>query len=122
MEYNPNSRIDTEEWLAADEPERMEAVRRYHRRHKIRLPNDRVHAIIHVIVENQVALGDSYPAKSVLVRLMREGLMAGPQYVPAWAMDLSYLTAFMSYAAFLGESDLSVERRRFDDAVAHAEE
>ncbi len=27
-----------------------------------------------MIVENQVALGDSYPAKAVLHRLMREGL------------------------------------------------
>ena len=29
---------------------------------------------MHVVVENQVAMGDEYPAKSVLERLMREGL------------------------------------------------
>jgi hypothetical protein len=33
-----------------------------------------VHALIHVVVENQVALGDKYPVKSVLSRLMAEGL------------------------------------------------
>jgi hypothetical protein len=30
--------------------------------------------LTHVIVENQVALGDAYPVKSVLLRLMEEGL------------------------------------------------
>jgi uncharacterized protein (TIGR02421 family) len=54
-------------------------------------------------------------------RLLREGLVTGPRYVPAWAKDLSYLTAFMSYAAFLGETDLSDDRRRYEDLIAHAE-
>jgi hypothetical protein len=36
--------------------------------------NDRIGATVHVIVENQVALGDAFPAKAVLIRLMNEGL------------------------------------------------
>ena len=55
-------------------------------------------------------------------RLLREGLVAEPRYLPPWARDLSYLTAFMSYSAFLGECDLSVERRRYEDLIAHAED
>jgi uncharacterized protein (TIGR02421 family) len=55
-------------------------------------------------------------------RLLREGLVIEPRFVPAWAMDLAYLTAFMSYAAFLGEGDLSAERRRYDDQCHRAEE
>ncbi len=39
-----------------------------------------------------------------------------------WASDLSYLTAFMGYAAFLGECDLVAERRRYDDLIARAED
>ncbi|MES1206442.1 MAG: flavohemoglobin expression-modulating QEGLA motif protein [Pseudomonadota bacterium] len=54
-------------------------------------------------------------------RLRREGLVIDPRYVPAWARDLSYLTAFMSYVAFLGEIDLSEDRRRYEDLIAHAE-
>lgn len=54
-------------------------------------------------------------------RLQREGLITGPRYIPAWARDLSYLTAFMSYAAFLGETDLADDRRRYDDLISHAE-
>ena len=55
-------------------------------------------------------------------RLLREGLIKEPAYLPAWARDLSYLTAFMSYSAFLGDCDLSVERRRYEDLIAHAED
>lgn len=52
----------------------MQLVTRYHRRQRIRLPNETIHAVIHVIVENQVALGDEFPAKAVLLRLMKEEL------------------------------------------------
>jgi uncharacterized protein (TIGR02421 family) len=55
-------------------------------------------------------------------RLLREGLVKEPTYLPPWAQDLSYLTAFMSYSAFLGECDLSVERRRYEDLISHAED
>jgi len=54
-------------------------------------------------------------------RLAREGLVNEPVYLPAWAKDLSYLTAFMSYAAFLGRSDLGAEQRRLEDQIARAE-
>ncbi len=54
-------------------------------------------------------------------RLRQEGLVIEPRYVPAWARDLSYLTAFMSFSAFLGEIDLSEDRRRYDDLIAHAD-
>jgi hypothetical protein len=72
--YDPEQPVEPEEWLALDEQERIEAVRQYHRRHKISLPNERLHAITHAIVENQVALGEAFPAQSVLLRLMAEGL------------------------------------------------
>ena len=39
-------------------------------------------------------------------RLRAEGLASEPRYVATWANDLSFLTALMGYAAFLGESDL----------------
>jgi hypothetical protein len=60
--------------MAHDEFERIDAVEQYHRRNKVRLPNVRVHALFHAIVENQVALGDKYPTKPPLARLMNEGL------------------------------------------------
>jgi uncharacterized protein (TIGR02421 family) len=55
-------------------------------------------------------------------RLLREGVVKEPIYLPAWARDLSYLTAFMSFSAFLGDCDLSVERRRYEALISHAED
>jgi uncharacterized protein (TIGR02421 family) len=55
-------------------------------------------------------------------RLLREGLVKEPRLLPAWALDLSYLTAFMGYTAFLGECDLPAERRRYEDQVGRAED
>ena len=74
LQYDPNEQINSDDWLALDESERIQLVRRYHRRQRIRLPNETIHAVVHVIVENQVALGDTFPAKAVLLRLMKEGL------------------------------------------------
>lgn len=72
--YEPDNPVDTEEWEALDEGERFTLVAEYHRRKLIKLPNSRLHALVHVIVENQVALGDEIPAQRTLMRLMGEGL------------------------------------------------
>jgi hypothetical protein len=74
LKYDPHVELNPGSWLALDESERIDSVIRYHWRQGIRLPDNTVHALIHVIVENQVALGDEYPVKSVLARLMAEGL------------------------------------------------
>jgi len=73
LRYDPHEHITSDAWLEFDESERMQLVARYHRRQRIRLPNETIHATMHVIVENQVALGDAFPAKAVLIRLMNEG-------------------------------------------------
>ncbi len=69
MKYDPQSQMDPEAW-ALDETERIGCVSEYHRRQKIHNPDD----TIQVIVKNQVALGDKYPARFVLSRLISEGL------------------------------------------------
>jgi hypothetical protein len=74
LQYDPDRHVDADAWFDLDESERIEAVKKYHRRAKVRLPNPNLHATTHVIVENQVALGDAYPVQSVLFRLMEEGL------------------------------------------------
>ena len=74
LQYDPDRHVDPDAWFEFDESERIEAVKEYHRRAKVGLPNANLHATTHVIVENQVALGDAYPVQSVLFRLMEEGL------------------------------------------------
>jgi hypothetical protein len=72
--YDPLEAPDPREWLALDEDERLELVKDYHRRARIRLPNLALHATAHAIVENQIVLGDETPARRTAERLMREGL------------------------------------------------
>lgn len=72
--YDPDRAPDPEEWLALDEMTRMDLVSQYHRKHRVRLPNVQAHAVIHTIMENQVALGDEIPVAATLRRPMAEGL------------------------------------------------
>jgi len=71
--YDPDASRDSAEWLGTDEGERIELVSSYHRRHHVRLPNAQLHAVIHVIVENQLALGEPVVVET-LARLQGEGL------------------------------------------------
>lgn len=71
--YDPDTPRAGAEWLELDETERLELVRAYHRRKRIALPNAELHAVIHVVVENQLALGEQAVAHT-LSRLEREGL------------------------------------------------
>jgi Domain of unknown function (DUF1841) len=72
--YEPLAAPEPEEWLETDEAERIQLVQDYHRRARVRLPNEKMHAVMHVIVENQIALGDEIPVNGTLQRLMGEGL------------------------------------------------
>ena len=72
--YDPLKPPDREEWQSMDEQERLDLVESFHRHARIRVPNAQGHAAIHVIVENQIALGDETPVKRTLERLMSEGL------------------------------------------------
>jgi len=55
--YDPDKTPNPQHWLAGDEEEKLHFVQQYHRKKHIRLPNARLHAVIHVLVENQVAPG-----------------------------------------------------------------
>jgi hypothetical protein len=71
--YDPDTSPSSTDWLETDEGQRMELVSDYHRREKITLPNSQLHAVVHVIVENQIALGELIVVNT-LVRLQKEGL------------------------------------------------
>ena len=71
--YDPSVAPNAATWLELDESERLELVRQYHRRHRIKLPNLDAHALTHAVIENQLAEG-FVPAASALRRLLAEGL------------------------------------------------
>ena len=73
--YDPEVIPVAGEWLDLDEGERLQLVEAYHRDARISLPKGarRIHASMHVVVENQLAENDE-PVGRALRRLMKEGL------------------------------------------------
>ncbi|MEW6368064.1 MAG: hypothetical protein AB1714_25840 [Acidobacteriota bacterium] len=72
-QYDPEVAPDPGEWLALDEGDRIHQAGAYHRDAGIDLPNTKVHAAIHTIVENQIAEGLDCTVRA-MARLMKEGL------------------------------------------------
>lgn len=71
--YDPDFAPDPTSWLALDEQERIERVETHHRAARIKLPNAKVHAVFHAIVENQIAEGLESVVRA-MARLQHEGL------------------------------------------------
>ena len=74
--YDPEVAPDSMEWLALDESERLLLVEDYHRDARISMPRRarRLHATIHTIIENQLALEDQTIVRATLQRPMEAGL------------------------------------------------
>ena len=88
MRYDPERAPDPARSNALHEDERIEMVERYHRRARIRTPRPTLHAVMHVIVENQIALGET-PVREAIQRLMRDGLSRHDAlHAVAWVMAL----------------------------------
>jgi hypothetical protein len=71
--YDPERGPAPESWLSLPEDERMSVVQDSIRADEP-LPNRKLHAVVHVVVENQVAMGDETPVAATLRRLLDEGL------------------------------------------------
>ena len=73
--YNPFAAQDSALWLETDESERIELVLNYHEQCDDDIPEDgkKMHSLIHVVVENQLALGEKYVVNT-LSKLERQGL------------------------------------------------
>ena len=73
-DYDPLVEPDPVEWLATGEQQRIDVVKRYHRRASSDAERSDLHAVIHAVVENQIAEGDELPVRRTMLRLMDEGL------------------------------------------------
>ena len=73
MKYDARKTPDSDEWLSVDEEERMALIVTHHKRIGDQLQNINAHAVMHAIVENQIALNEEAPTKT-LRRLRAEGL------------------------------------------------
>jgi hypothetical protein len=71
--YDPDTTPSPSDWLALDESLRLLLVTDYHKGGDVPDARLRLHAAIHVVVENQIALGEEVVVDA-LSRLQREGL------------------------------------------------
>jgi hypothetical protein len=71
--YDPASAPEPAAWLAEPERERMRAVSTFHMVNRLKSSNAKAHAAIHVIVENQIAMGQG-PTVRAMARLQSQGL------------------------------------------------
>jgi hypothetical protein len=71
--YDIDTAPRASDWLSSDEDERLALVESYHRRKRIHVPRARAHAVIHVIVENQLALEEQVVVET-LAPLQADGL------------------------------------------------
>jgi hypothetical protein len=74
MHYDANRQPDPKAWLDLDEQDRVDSIIAYHHRKRVQLENAKVHAVAHLAVENQIALGEPPLVSATFVRLMDEGL------------------------------------------------
>jgi hypothetical protein len=72
-QYDPYQAPAPSEWLELDEGTRIDLVLDHHASIKVELPNQQLHAAMHVVVENQVAL-EVEPVPATIRRLVRQGL------------------------------------------------
>ena len=120
MRYDPLRPPDAEQWLDLGEMERMDLVADYHRCARIKLPNPRLHATLHVIVENQIFLADETPVAArssaswprVSIAMMPS--MPSPRCSRASMFDTIKSTARgdLNSDYFRGVSELTAERWR----------
>ena len=71
--YDPLTAPDPDLWLELDEQERLALVEEHHDSAGVALDKPTLHAVMHTVVENQLALRDERVMRT-LDRLMVEGL------------------------------------------------
>ena len=111
--YDPDVDPDPAHWLALDEGERLRQTKDYHRRHDVLAANPDIHALVHVVIETQIATGDETAAPRALERLMTEGLT---RHEAIHALG-SVLTE-MIVAVAKGEETEPFQTHAYNDAIA----
>jgi hypothetical protein len=99
--YNPENPPSPTDWLELPEQERIRVVSTFHMVHRMKSANAKAHAAIHMIVENQVAMGFG-PTVRAMARLQTQGLSRHDSLHAVGSVVSSYMFAAMRKPA---ESD-----------------
>ncbi len=117
--YDPDVAPDPAAWFELGEGDRLDLVTEYHAQAGEKLPKRRLHAVIHAIVENQLAM-DYRPAVEALAGLRAEGL-GRHEAIHAIGAVLagSIFTRFRGDVPAADEPDYETELRALTVAVWH---
>lgn len=74
QKYDPILEPDLKWWEALDDDERISVVIEHHQEAGTEVPDEYAHAVLHAVIENQIALGEETPVEAVLCRLINENL------------------------------------------------
>lgn len=86
MRYNADIAPDPHAWLETDEADRLIAIEAFHARVRDRFPSPRLHALIHLVVENQLVMPDQEDVRETFAcegSLLVIPIVAG-EVDPAW--------------------------------------
>jgi hypothetical protein len=100
--------------MALDEDERLMRIEAHHRLAGIPMPDGHLHALCHIIVENQIALGDATPVRRTVARLIAEGL---DRHEAIHTLGMKIAVQFVD-AATTGNSDLISTEAYFAEVEA----
>lgn len=73
LRYDPEQAPNAAAWLALSEQAGIDLATQYHRDARIKLPDIRMHAMVHAVIENQIAVGHE-PVVRAMTRLISAGL------------------------------------------------
>lgn len=71
--YDPDKTPAPAEWKQLSQEKQKELIKAYHDMIGIPVPNIEKHVTLHLIVEDQIAMGDSIPVGNEVSRLLKEG-------------------------------------------------
>ena len=108
-EYDPMVAPDPEEWLAMDEGERLALIRAYVEECEPGIEGEMMHVGMHMMVENQIAMGDEIPVREGHERLMGEGLDRH-EAIHAVAMAFAHVLSDAK-----GEPDAGMSERYYEE-------
>ncbi|NOY85974.1 MAG: hypothetical protein GXP52_01570 [Deltaproteobacteria bacterium] len=122
-DYDPEIEPESEMWLKADEPERVNAVLQYCEAGEANLPNVLLHAQIHAMVETQTAMGDEIPVAGTLRRLVADGLSRHEAiHAVGWVLSRHGFDVMKGHTAGADPNSRYFEDlRKFTAAQWHAE-
>lgn len=120
--YDPNTAPDAVQWLSLDEGERMRSVEAAHRKLSLGDPKrDRLHAIVHLVVENQLAGNNPAAVAATVERFRAAGVSRHEAVHAVGSVMAQFMFGAMSKEESFDESRYVVQLAGLDPVAWRAQ-